>query len=207
MPVSALGTDPPGPGPAVVHPTHFFLGPESNRFAPPAPVEVSDTGNTVGVAVDTAGVAGAGTAAVGRAGTEGVVELGENVEERIELPRNPEREGDSRNCLGIEGVDNHEGRHTEEEVGRVASTPPGHPPCNIPAGVETAACMADVHPSVEGEVVVPCIGFGARKGIVPVDTLDHVLGEVSGGPGLPHLSSHRSGCLDEGGRGDAPAAR
>ena len=169
-------------------------------------MEVFDTGNTVGVAVDTAGVAGAGTAVVGRAGTEGVVELGENVEERIELPRNPEREGDSRNCLGIEGVDNHEGRHTEEEVGRVASTPPGHPPCNIPAGVETAACMADVHPSVEGEVVVPCIGFGARKRTVPVDSLDHVLGDVGGGLELPHPSSHRSG-LDEEGRGDAPAAR
>ena len=139
MPVSALGTDPPGPGPAVVHPTHFFLGPESNRFAPPAPVEVSDTGNTVGVAVDTAGVAGAGTAVAGRADTEGVVELGGNVEERIELPRSPEGEGDSRNCLGIAEVDSHEGRHTEEGVGRVASTPPGHPPYSIPAEVETAA--------------------------------------------------------------------
>ena len=206
MPVSALGTGPPGPGPAVVHPTHSFLGPESNRFAPPAPVEVFDTGNTVGVAVDTAGVAGAGTAAAGRAATEGVVELGTTVEERIGLPRNPEGEGDSRNCLGNEELDNHEGRHTEEGVGRVASTLPGRPPCNIPAGVETAACMADVHPSVEGEVVVPCIGFGVREG-VPVDTLDRVLGEVGGGPGLPHVSSPRSGCLDEGGRGDAPAAR
>ena len=207
MPVSALGTDPPGPGPAVVHPTHSFLGPESIRFAPPAPVEVSGIGSTVEVAVDTAGVVGADTAAVGRAGTEDVVELVESTEERIELPCNPEREGDSRNCLGIEGVDSLEGGHTEEEVGRVASTPPGHPPCNIPAEVETVACMADAHPSVEGEVVVPCIGFGARKRTVPVDTLDHVLGEVGGGPGLPHLSSPRSGCLDEGGRGDAPAAR
>ena len=67
--------------------------------------------------------------------------------------------------------------------------------------------MADVHPSVEGEVVVPCIGFGARKGIVPVDNLDPIHDEMGGGPGLPHLSSPRSDCLDEGGRGDAPAAR
>ena len=206
MPVSALGTDPPGPGPAVVHPTHFSPGPEGNRFAPPVPVGVSDTDSTVGVVADTADVAGAGTAAVGGAGTEVVMELDENVEERIELPRNPEREGDSRNCLGIEGVDSHEGGHTEEEVGRAASTPPGHPPCNIPAEVETVACMADAHPSVEGEVVVPCIGFGARKRTVPVDSLDHVLGDVGGGLELPHPSSHRSG-LDEEGRGDAPAAR
>ena len=170
-------------------------------------MEVSGIGSTVEVAVDTAGVVGAGTAAVGRAGTEDVVELGDNTEERIELPCNPEREGDSRNCLGIEGVDSLEGGHTEEGVGRVASTPPVHPPCSIPAGVETAARMTDVYPSVEQEVVVPCIGFGAGKRMVPVDTLDHVLGEVCGGPGLPHLSSHRSGCLDEGGRGDAPAAR
>ena len=157
-------------------------------------MEVSGIGSTVEVAVDTAGVVGAGTAAVGRAGTEDVVELVESTEERIELPCNPEREGDSRNCLGIEGVDSLEGGHTVEEVGRVASTPPVHPPCSIPAGVETAAHMTDVYPSVEQEVVVPCIGFGARKRMVPVDT-------------LPHLSSHRSGCLDEGGRGDAPAAR
>ena len=166
-------------------------------------MEVSGIGSTDEVAVDTGGVVGADTAAVGRAGTEDVVELVESTEERIELPCNPEREGDSRDCLGIEGVDSLEGGHTEEEVGRVASTPPVHPPCSIPAGVETAARM----PSVEQEVVVPCIGFGARKRMVPVDTLDHVLGEVCGGPGLPHLSSHRSGCLDEGGRGDAPAAR
>ena len=159
-------------------------------------MEVSDTDNTVGVAADTAGVAGAGTAAVGRTGTEVVVELDGNVEERIELPRNPERGGDSRNGLGIEGLDS----HTEEEVGRAASTPPGHPPCNIPAGVETAADMADVHPSVQGVVVVPCVGFEARKGAVPVGILVE-------GPGLHHLSSHRRGCLGEGERGDAPAAR
>ena len=157
-------------------------------------MEVSGIGSTVEVAVDTAGIVGAGTAAVGRAGTEGVVELVDSTEERIELPCNPEREGDSRNCLGIEEVDSLEGGHTEEEVGRVASTPPVHPPCSKPAGVETAARMAEIYPSVEQEVVVPCIGFGARKRMVPVDT-------------LPPLSSHRSGCLDEGGRGDAPAAR
>ena len=118
MPVSALGTDPPGPGPAVVHPTHYFPGPDSNRFAPPAPVEVSDTDSAVGVAAGTAGVAVAGTAAV-RAGTEVAVELGETVEERTGPSRIPEREGDSRNCLGVEGVRSHGGRHTVEEAERV----------------------------------------------------------------------------------------
>ena len=94
-----------------------------------------------------------------------------------------------------------------EEAGRVVSTPPGHPPCNIPAGVETAVDMADVRPSVEGVVVVPCVGFGARKGTVPVDILVHVLVDVAEGPGLHHPSSYRRSCLDGGERGDAPAAR
>jgi hypothetical protein len=171
-------------------------------------VEVSDADIAVGVAAGTAGVAGAGTGAVVRAGTEVAVELDKTVEERTEPSRSPEKEGDSRNCLGVAGVRSHGGRHTVGEDERVVSTPPGHPPCNvIPAGVETAAGMADVHPSVEGAVVVPCVDFGTRKGTVPVGTLVHVFVDVAEGPGLHHPSSHRRGCLDGGGRGDAPAAR
>ena len=99
MPVLALGTDPPGP---VVHPTHYFPGPDGNRFVPTAPVEVSDTGIAVEVAADNAGVAGAGTAAVVRAGTVVVVELDETVGGRTEPPRSPEGEGGSRNGLEVE---------------------------------------------------------------------------------------------------------
>ena len=169
-------------------------------------MEVFDTDSTVGVAAGTADVAGAGTAAAVRTGIGVVVELVENVEERTEPPRSPGRGGNSRSRLGVEGVHIHEGRHTVGGAVRVVNTPPGHPPCNISAGVETAADTADVPPSVEGVVVVPCVGFGTRKGTVPAGTLVHVL-DVVEGPGLHHLSSHRRGCLDEGERGDAPAAR
>ena len=60
----ALGTGPPGPGPAVVHPTHYFPGSDDGRVVPTAPVGVSDTGIAVEVAADTAGAVEDGTAVV-----------------------------------------------------------------------------------------------------------------------------------------------
>jgi hypothetical protein len=127
-------------------------------------VEVYDAGIAVEVTADTAGVAGVGTAAVVRAGTAVVVELVETVGGRTAPPRSPEGGDDSRNGLEVERARNHGGRYIVGEAEAVVGTPPGHPPCSTPAEVVTVAGRAVVHPSIEGAVVVPCVGFETWKG-------------------------------------------
>ena len=95
------------------------------------------------------------------------------------------------------------------EAEAVVGTPPGHPPCSTPAEVVTVAGRAVVHPSIEGAVVVPCVGFETGKGkVVPVGTMVRFLVVVAEGPGLHPPSSPRvEEFLDGRGRGGAPAAK
>jgi hypothetical protein len=170
-------------------------------------VEVSDTDIAVEVAADTAGVAGADTAAVARAETAVAVEFVDTVVGRTETPRSPEGEGDSRNGLEVERARNPGGRNIVGEAEGVVGTPAGPPPCSTPAEVVTAAGRAVVHPSFEGPMVVPWVGFETTKGKdVPVGTMVRVLVAVAEGPGLHLPSSPRRGIL-MGGGGEAPLRR